>query len=98
MALEPLADKMTAFGFDTKVINGHRFDEICDAIEYAKKAPNGKPVCIISDSIKGVGMKLTSGNFKWHYGAINDEMYETCLHDLDEYKKSRIAVAEKEGI
>jgi adenine phosphoribosyltransferase len=22
------------------------------------------------------GMKLTSGNFKWHYGAINDEMYE----------------------
>lgn len=72
MALEPLADKMTAFGFDTKVINGHRFDEICDAIEYAKKAPNGKPVCIISDSIKGVGMKLTSGNFKWHYGASHN--------------------------
>ena len=98
MALEPLADKMTAFGFDTKVINGHRFDEICEAIEYAKKAPKGKPVCIISDSVKGAGMKLTAGNFKWHYGAINDEMYEVCLKDLDEYKKERIAVAEKEGI
>lgn len=97
MALEPLNEKMKAFNFDVKVINGHRFDEICDAIEYALKAPQGKPVCIICDTVKGQGMKLTAGNYKWHYGAISDEMYDSCKKDLDEYSKARIAVAEKEG-
>lgn len=97
MALEPLEEKMKAFNFDVKVINGHRFDEICDAIEYAQKAPKGRPVCIIADTIKGVGMKLTSGKYKWHYGAISDDMYKACKKDLAEYSKQRIAVAEKEG-
>lgn len=97
MTLEPFADKWKAFNFDVKVINGHRFDEICDAIEYALKAPEGKPVCIICDTVKGAGMKLTAGNYKWHYGAMDDEKYAQCQKDLAEYKKQRIAVAEKEG-
>ena len=50
--------------------------------------------------IKGVNFRDVTTLFKSPEALkeINDEMYETCLHDLDEYKKSRIAVAEKEGI
>jgi Transketolase, N-terminal subunit len=96
MTLEPLADKMKAFNFDVKVINGHNFKEICEAIEYAQNATD-KPVCIIADTVKGEGMELTAGNYKWHYGAMDDARYEKCKADLAAYKAKRLARAEKEG-
>ncbi len=96
MALEPFADKWTAFGFDTKVVPGHDIVALYDAIEYAKNATE-KPVCIIADTIKGYGTTLTAGTHKWHYGAIDDDRYEKCLKDLDETFKARLARAEKEG-
>lgn len=96
MKLEPFADKWTAFGFDVKVINGHRFDELCEAIEYAKNAKD-KPVCIICDNIKGAGVSYMADNYKWHYGAIDQPKYDTAMADLEKYHKERIAVAEKEG-
>ncbi len=98
MALEPLADKWTAFGFDVKVINGHRFDELCAAVEYAMAVTgNAKPVCIIADTVKGQGVSYMAGNYKWHYGAMDDDKYATAKKDLAEYHANRRAVAEKEG-
>ena len=96
MALEPFVDKWQAFGYDVKVINGHRFDEICEAIEYAQKAKD-KPVCIIADTVKGAGISYMEGNYKWHYGAIDDEKNAIGLKDLDAYYAERLAVANKEG-
>ena len=96
MALEPFADKWKAFGFDVKVINGHRFDEICEAIEYAINAKE-KPVCIIADTVKGQGISYMAGNYKWHYGAIDDEKFALAMKDLDKYYAERIAFVEKEA-
>lgn len=96
MALEPFPDKWKAFGFDVKVINGHRFDELCEAIEYALQAKD-KPVCIIADTVKGQGVSFMAGNYKWHYGAIDEAKYNTAKKDLQEYYESRKAVVEKEG-
>ncbi len=96
MKLEPFADKWTAFGFDVKVVNGHRFDELCEAIEYALNAKE-KPVCIIADTIKGAGVGFMEGNYKWHHGTIDDEKLEICKNDLQKYFQKRLEVAEKEG-
>lgn len=98
MALEPFADKWTAFGFDVKQINGHRFDEICEAIEYAMAKKDGeKPVCIIADTVKGQGISYMADNYKWHYGAIDEAKFTTGKADLAKYCAERKAVAEKEG-
>jgi transketolase len=98
MALEPFADKWTAFGFDVKQINGHRFDEICNAIEYAMAKKDGeKPVCIIADTVKGQGISYMADNYKWHYGAIDDTKFALGKEDLAKYCAGRKAVAEKEG-
>ncbi|MCI5790797.1 MAG: transketolase [Clostridiales bacterium] len=96
MKLEPFADKWEAFGFDVKVINGHRFDEICEAIEYARNAKE-KPVCIIADTVKGAGISFMENNYKWHYGAIDDEKLLACQADLQKYYEARRNAAEKEG-
>lgn len=98
MRLEPFADKWRAFGFDVKEINGHRFDELCEAIEYAMSVKgDAKPVCIIADTVKGQGVSYMAGNYKWHYGAMDEAKYETAKKDLADYHAKRRAVAEKEG-
>ena len=76
MGIEPLEDKWRAFGFDTRRINGHSFDELSAAIDAAHAAagtPGAKPVCIISETVKGCGVDFMENNRHWHYGALNEE-------------------------
>ena len=95
MKLEPLADKFVAFGFHTIVCEGNNIVSLCKAIDEAHKTKD-KPTVIVADTIKGVGIKLTSGNYKWHYGAIDEEMAKVAAKDLDEYSAERIARCGKE--
>ncbi|MAD58629.1 MAG: transketolase, partial [Porticoccus sp.] len=43
--LDPLEDKLKAFGWDVLVINGHSHDEIYDSLNYQS---SGKPIAIIA--------------------------------------------------
>ena len=38
------------------------------------------------------------GDYKWHYGALNEEKYELAKASLEKYYAQRVARAEKEGI
>ncbi len=96
MKLEPFADKWRAFGFDVVEVDGHNFVELSDAIEYALN-PKDKPVCIIANTVKGEGISYMAGNYKWHYGAVDDEKFNTGKADLEAYYKNRVARVEKEG-
>ena len=96
MSLEPFADKWAAFGFDVKVIDGHDFRQICQAIEEAKQAKD-KPVCIIANTVKGNGISYMAGNYKWHHGTIDEEKYNVGMSDLEKYHAEKIALIEKEG-
>ena len=97
--LEPLADKMTAFGFNTIVVDGNNIGELCNAIDVAierSKEPCA-PTCILMDTKKGAGIKSIEGDYTWHYGAIDDALFEKFNKELDEDYKARCARAEKEG-
>lgn len=98
MALEPLADKWAAFGFIVKVVDGHNFNELAEAIDFALENKTGKPVMIIADTIKGEGVDFMEDNYTWHYGAINEEKYEVAKASLKKHYDKRVARAEKEGI
>jgi transketolase len=96
MALEPFADKWKAFGFETIVVNGHDFPQLAEAFDKAL-AGGPKPFCIIADTVKGQGVSFAQGNYKWHYGALDEAKYTTAKNDLAAYAKTRIERAEKEG-
>ena len=53
---------------------------------------------IIADTVKGAGVDYMEGDYKWHYGALNDEKYEQAKASLEKYYAQRVARAEKEGI
>ncbi|PIE98528.1 MAG: transketolase [Treponema sp.] len=88
MKLEPFADKWTAFGFHTVVVNGHDINAMNDAIEDAKKRED-KPTCIILDTVKGQGVDFAAGDYKWHYGAINEERRDLAHKSIDVYHDKR---------
>ncbi|MEE1139732.1 MAG: transketolase [Acutalibacteraceae bacterium] len=97
MALEPFADKWRAFGFIVKEVDGHNFNELAEAIDFALEN-KGAPVMIIANTVKGAGVDYMEGDYKWHYGALNEEKYEQAKASLEKYYAERCARAEKEGI
>ena len=65
MALEPLADKWHAFGWNVIEINGHNHSEIKEALVKAEQC-KGKPTIIIAHTIMGKGVPEIENNNKWH--------------------------------
>jgi transketolase len=97
MKLEPFADKWAAFGFIVKEVDGQNLDELDDAIAFAKANTTGKPVLILAHTKKGAGIASIEGDYRWHYGAMDETKYKEGKAALAEYHKARVARAEKEG-
>lgn len=82
MALEPLADKWEAFGWNVINTDGHDTEKILTAINEAKNI-KGKPSVIIANTVKGKGISFMEGQYKWHSGQISEEQFEIGLRDLE---------------
>ena len=78
---DPLDEKFKAFGFEVITINGHCFDEIEKAFEFAKSV-KGKPTCIITETVKGKGVSYMENNVSWHGAAPNKDQYEVAMAEL----------------
>ncbi|NLP48483.1 MAG: transketolase [Clostridiales bacterium] len=96
MALEPLAEKWESFGFIVKEVDGHNIKELCQAIDFALEN-KGAPVMIIANTVKGAGIDIFEGDYRWHYGAMDQEMYEKAKASLEKYYAQRKARVEKEA-
>ncbi|MCQ2481058.1 MAG: transketolase [Clostridia bacterium] len=99
MKLEPLKDKMIAFGFETICVDGQNIKELCDAIDVAierAKTPCN-PTCILMDTVKGAGLTSVAGDYHCHYMAIDDPTFEKHKAELDAYYAERVARVEKEA-
>jgi transketolase len=90
MKLEPFQDKWTAFGFYAQTVNGHDFAAMDRAIQEAL-ARKDKPTCLILDTVKGAGVDFAAGDYRWHYGAINQELAQQAHESLERYHQKRIA-------
>ena len=80
-------------------INGHNLGEINDAIEKAKANAKGgsKPILIMANTVKGEGIDYMAGDYKWHYGAIDENMFKKAQASLENYYAQRVAKVEKEA-
>ena len=66
MALDPLADKWRAFGWNAIEVDGHNFDELLAALSQFPNA-NGQPTAIIAHTVKGKGASFMEDDNNWHY-------------------------------
>lgn len=79
LALEPLDDKLIAFGWNVIVVDGHNHSAITDAII---SPPNGKPKIIICNTIKGKGVSFMENQVPWHYKSPNEQELTMALNEL----------------
>lgn len=75
MSLEPFAKKWEAFGFITREVNGHDFEALAAAIDYAHEEKTA-PVVIIANTVKGKGVDFMENQVKWHYGSMDSTLAE----------------------
>lgn len=82
-SIEPLDEKLKAFGFEVQTIDGHNFEEIEQALI---KAKNSKTItAIIANTVKGKGVKFMENNVSWHGKAPNDEQLSVALEEINAY-------------
>jgi len=80
----PLGDvkaKWESFGWNTIECDGHKVEEISDAVDRAKTL-KGKPVIIIARTVKGKGVSFMEGKNTWHGKPISREEYEAAKAEL----------------
>lgn len=80
-ALEPLADKWRAFGWETVEIDGHDVAKLLDMLGAPTGARN-KPLCVIAHTIKGKGVSFMEDNVAWHHGVPSREQFEQAMREL----------------
>ncbi len=76
---EPLYEKFNSFGFYTIEIDGHNHKELLHAF---KSNSNGKPKCIIANTIKGKGVSFMENKLEWHYKNPSKEEYELAIKEI----------------
>ncbi|MDQ3661890.1 MAG: transketolase [Actinomycetota bacterium] len=80
--LDPLQDKIEAFGWAARTIDGHSLDEVEAAFEWAQST-TGSPQAIIANTVKGKGVSLleeTPG--KWHGKPIPADEESKALEEI----------------
>jgi transketolase len=81
MSNEPLDEKWRAFGWAVKVVNGHDYAALTEAL--SKPAETGKPTCVIANTTKGRGVSFMENVAKWHHGVPSETELKQALAELD---------------
>ncbi|MFX1443320.1 MAG: transketolase [Promethearchaeota archaeon] len=86
MALEPLANKWSAFGWEVIEVDGSNIKEIISSFEKSIKIIR-KPTVIISYLIKGADISFMEHTSKYHGRAPNEEEYKKAIKEIEKIKK-----------
>ncbi len=82
MALEPLADKWTSFGWQVFSCNGNDFDELTKVFAKVRQ-PCERPSVIIARTVMGKGVAAIEGDYRWHGKAPTREQAEKFIEEID---------------
>ena len=90
MKLEPLPDKLRAFGFEVLHADGHDFQSLDRARQQAKQAL--MPVAVICNTTKGNGWKTYEDQVDCHYLPMKADQYELVLAEIKKDFEQRSGV------
>lgn len=76
--LEDLSNKLTSFGFDVKIVDGHDVKKLVEVLS----GSSNKPLAIIANTIKGKGIPFLENKRGWHGRKTNNEELGVILKEL----------------
>lgn len=78
MKLNPLEDKLKAFGFDVELIDGHSVESLVETLP--KKGE--KPMAIIANTVKAHGISFLENNKMSHQCTLSKKKYEQAVEEI----------------
>jgi transketolase len=88
LQMEPLADKLAAFGFQPIMAQGHDFDSLDGARQAASEST--RPVAVICNTTKGNGWPGMQDTVDCHYMPISAKDYQSFMDSLAPRPETRI--------
>lgn len=82
MALDDLAEKWKAFGWEVVHVDGHNFDALTNTFRALPKVA-GKPHMVIANTVKGKGVSYMENVAKWHHGVPSKEQLTQAFAELE---------------
>jgi transketolase len=85
LRVEPLADKLAAFGWHVREIDGHDHGELIRNLQTVPWEHN-KPSVLICHTVKGKGVSFMENKVAWHYHSPTTEQRDLALAELRQAK------------
>lgn len=82
MRLEPLADKLRAFGLHVLETDGNDMEQLLETLAEARAYQDG-PTAVIAHTIKGKGVSFMENELGWHSGGVTLEQAQKAYSDID---------------
>lgn len=79
--IRPYPDKLTAFGWRTKEIDGHDHTEILAALDWSESAAR-RPSAIVAHTTKGRGVSFMEGRPEWHSHGLTPEQFAQAKEEV----------------
>lgn len=83
MNLGSLKDKFSAFGFETREVDGHDERHLHEALNASINSTFSGPRAIIAQTVKGKGISFMQRDNSWHYQRLTPETYQAALLELE---------------
>ena len=80
LGLEPLTDKLRAFGCAVHEVNGHDHAQLLAAL---RDVTPDKPTVVVAHTIKGKGVSFMENSVQWHYKNPSDAQLAAALAELE---------------
>lgn len=81
MALDPLADKFSAFGFRVLEIDGHNMSQLQETLSLGPDEQK-RPTAVIAHTVKGKGVSFMEDDNNWHYCIPTAEQVRQAHYEL----------------
>ncbi|HEX4076389.1 MAG TPA: transketolase [Candidatus Acidoferrales bacterium] len=80
--LGPFGAKWESFGWSVNEIDGHDHEQIEQALRRLPRA-DGKPTCVIANTVKGKGVSFMEDQILWHYRCPDADEQLRALGELE---------------
>ncbi|MEE8600332.1 transketolase C-terminal domain-containing protein [Euzebya tangerina] len=80
MGLEPVVDKLTAFGLHVQRLDGHDHDALRAAFATARSVAS--PAALVLDTVPGRGAPTLEAHEKVHYVRVDDDVWAQALAEV----------------
>jgi transketolase len=83
MPIDPLEDKLRAFGFTVSHMDGNNPAQIVEALSKARQAGDNRPQALIAHTVKGSGVSFMENICAWHHKIPSAEECALAMGELD---------------